>query len=140
MASHLTWKNMDMNDTTTPLNTNYIYWMYSGGWTTAIMTTSTVLYFLRSTAGKNYYLPWSMPTLILFSRIKIKEEKKTVSLRQTVRIPHYSFSRNIMKLLKWWMCNLSHRLWVSKKSGVPIVCSPVFHLSYESYYKNWKLL
>jgi hypothetical protein len=54
MASHLAWKNIDLNDTTTPFNTDYIYRMYSGGWMTAIMTTSTVLYLLPSTAGKNY--------------------------------------------------------------------------------------
>jgi hypothetical protein len=45
---------MDLNDTTTPFNTNYIYRMYSEGWLMATIITSTVLYFHPSTAGKYY--------------------------------------------------------------------------------------
>ena len=49
MASQLVWRDVNLNDTTTPFNTDYIYRMYTGGWLTAVMTTSTDLYFLPST-------------------------------------------------------------------------------------------
>jgi len=45
---------MDLNDTTTPFNTDYIYRIYSGGWMMAITVSATVLYFIPSTAGKYY--------------------------------------------------------------------------------------
>lgn len=54
MAAHLAWRDMDLNDTTTPFNTDYIYRMYSGGWMMVTTVSSTILYFLPSTAGKYY--------------------------------------------------------------------------------------
>jgi hypothetical protein len=54
MASNLVWKDIDLNDTTTPFNTDYIYRIYCGGWMMAVTVASTVLYFLPSTSGKYY--------------------------------------------------------------------------------------
>ena len=49
--SSLRWRNLDLNDTTTPFNPNYIYRMYCGGWMIATRISSSVLYFQPSTAG-----------------------------------------------------------------------------------------
>jgi len=49
--SSLRWRNLDLNDTTTLFNPNYIYRMYCGGWMIATTISSSVLYFQPSTAG-----------------------------------------------------------------------------------------
>jgi hypothetical protein len=54
MASHLAWRDVNLNDTTTPFNTDYIYRMYSDGWLMPVIVTSTVLYFLPSTHNRLY--------------------------------------------------------------------------------------
>ena len=54
MAAHLAWRDMNLNDTTTPFNPDYIYRMYAGGWLMATTISSTALFFFPSTAGKYY--------------------------------------------------------------------------------------
>lgn len=54
MATGLVWRDMNVNDTTTPFNTNYIYRLYAGGWMMVTTIGSDALYFFPSTAG-NYF-------------------------------------------------------------------------------------
>ena len=51
MAAQLIWRDINLNDTTTPFNTDYIYRIYTGGWLMAVVVGSADLFFLPSTAG-----------------------------------------------------------------------------------------
>ena len=54
MTARLVWRDVNLNDTTTPFNTDYVYRMYCEGWWMAVTVSSSVLYFMVST-GANYY-------------------------------------------------------------------------------------
>ena len=54
MAARLVWRDIDLNDTTTPFNTDYIYRMYCGGWMMAVIVAASGLYFMPSTSAGHY--------------------------------------------------------------------------------------